>query len=139
MSKGHGEKMKKTYIKAYKASAIVFVAGIPTVIVPFIGVGMAAGTTAHLLAGLIKSQRIRAVYYAVSLFVSAAFVAVCAVILANGTSSESALGIIPLLLFAGVVFAGIAAAFAVRLVLWRQLRAYYKRAEAGRSGVNFYE
>ncbi|MDR2559717.1 MAG: hypothetical protein LBC86_09295, partial [Oscillospiraceae bacterium] len=63
----------KKYIKAYKVSGIVFVAGIPTVFGSFIGFGMAIGTTAHLVAHLIRSQKIRIVYYALTLVSSLLF------------------------------------------------------------------
>jgi hypothetical protein len=54
-------------------------------------------------------------------------------------SLETAFGILPLLLFAVVIFLGIASAFAARLFFRQQQRAYEKRVETGKSGVNFYE
>jgi hypothetical protein len=130
--------MKKKYIKAYKASALVFVLAIPTIIGPFIGLGMAVGTTAHLLAHLIRNPGIRAAYYALTLGASAAFVAGCIVALINEDPLEAVLSIAVLLIIAGFLFLGIAAAFAARLFIWAQERAYYRRVKAGKSGVNTY-
>jgi hypothetical protein len=99
---------------------------------------MAAGITAHLLSHLIKSHRLRAVYYVLLLALSAAFVIATAVNFAVNESMVQALSSLPLVVLAGVVFLGIAAAFTVRFVYWRQMRAHFKRVETGKSGVNLY-
>ncbi|MCL2638306.1 MAG: hypothetical protein FWD48_08025 [Oscillospiraceae bacterium] len=137
--------MKKKYIKAYKASALVFVLGAPAVIGVFIGLGMVAGVTAHLLAHLIKTSRNRMVYYICSLALSVIFIIICAVIFANENFSDRAdslemtFSVLPLLVISGFMFLGVVSAFAARFVIWQQERAYYKRVETGKSGVNLVE
>jgi hypothetical protein len=129
----------KKYIKLYKASALVFVLGAPAIIGVFIGLGMAAGTTAHLCANLIKTDRNRLVYYGCTLGASVVSVIVFVILFVTEDSAKSTLGVLPWLVIAGVVFLGIAAAFAARLFVWQQVRAYYKRVETGKSGVNTYK
>jgi hypothetical protein len=132
----------KKYIKLYKASALVFVLGGPAIIGIFIGLGMAAGVTAHLCAHLIKTFERRRIYYILTLAASVASIIVCLIIfLLEGSSArgEISFSVLPLLGIFGVIFLGIAAAFAARLYIWQQERAYYKRVESGKSGVNTYK
>jgi len=116
----------KKYINLYIASAIVFVAGIPTVLGSFAGVGIFAGTTAYLITHLIKPFGFRVVFYAVSLAASAVFVIISVVEFVSGSHTDEILSALVQLVLSGTVFLGIATAFAVRFVLWEQARRYAK-------------
>jgi len=116
----------KKYVNLYIASAIVFVAGIPTVLGSFAGVGLFIGTTAYLITHLIKPFGVRVVFYAVSLTFSAVFVTISVIGFAKREVSDEILGALVQLVLSGTVFLGIATAFAVRFVLWEQARRYAK-------------
>jgi len=119
--------MKKRYIKIYIASVVVFIVGIPTVVGSGIGIGLFVGTSAYLITELIQSQKARIAFYACALALSAAFLIWCIADFTGRTVlTDELLGALVLVVLSGVIFAGLATAFAIRFVLWRQIRAYEK-------------
>jgi ABC-type enterochelin transport system permease subunit len=66
-------------------------------------------------------------FYISTLALAAAFIIACVMNLVRQLElTDELLGALVLLVLSGVVFAGFAAAFAIRFVLWRQIRAYEK-------------
>ncbi|MCL2693571.1 MAG: hypothetical protein FWE60_00520 [Oscillospiraceae bacterium] len=118
--------MKNKYIRLYTAFVILFFAGIPTIAVTIASVGYFTGVTAYLLTELIKSFRLRVLFYVLSLSSAAAYLVISVIGAAYAADLMNLFSALSGIIMSGVILLGLMTAFVIRFVLWRRTRKYEK-------------
>ena len=128
---------RKKYINAYILFAVVFIGGIPTIIVPFFAISIFIAATAYLITIKLMEFTARLCFYALSLGLSSTYFTVNFMnfMKLKDIQTDDVMYAIFGLVLGAAILLGLLVAFSIRGVIW----LYSKKYRSGKiKGVNRY-
>ena len=117
---------REKYVKMYKICGLALVVSIPTVIGPFLAIGVIIGLTTLLIFERFEDIRIRIGYFIITLGLTVVYLIVNIITFIAVRNNPSDELLYPLfgIILGSIIFLALATAFAIKGIMWVNSRKY---------------